>query len=175
VGLAVSQVARFILLLLNQQTAAGRQPHQPADELVQQRLKRVIAGRGHLDEDRLAVGVPVHAVEHQAVQVDVQIGRRPRHWQARLDQPERAAVGLLGLQPGLIDQEVRDGAVHGLQHGRHQLARRGRQQPQRNPQRQYAMARRHLRDHRVDQVGCGLRRAPCGAHRKRGRTHGVRS
>ena len=45
------------------------------------------------------------------MQVSVQIGSGTRHWQARLDQRDRAAVGLLGLQPGLIEQDPRDGAV----------------------------------------------------------------
>ena len=49
--------------------------------------------------------------------MDVEIGRRPLHPQARLDQRNRA-VGLLGLQIGLIKQKTRDGAVHDLQHRR---------------------------------------------------------
>jgi hypothetical protein len=69
-----------------------------------------------------AFGVtPVHAVQHQAVKVNVEIGRRAK----ALDQRDRAAVGLVGLQPGLIEQEARDGAVHHLQHGDESGARRG--------------------------------------------------
>ena len=45
--------------------------------LVQQRLQRFIGGCGYLDEDRLTVGAPVHAVEHQAVKVNVEVGGRP--------------------------------------------------------------------------------------------------
>ena len=76
----------------------------------------------------LNVGAPVHAVEHQTVQVDVQVRGRPE----TLDQRDRAAVGLLGLQPGLIEQETRDGTVHDLQHRRHQLGLCSQQQPQRD-------------------------------------------
>ena len=43
-----------------------------------------------------------------------------------------AAVGLSGLQPGLIEQEARDYAVHDLQRRRHQLRLCGQQQAQRN-------------------------------------------
>jgi len=43
---------------------------------VQHRLQHLIGRRGHFDEDRFAFGAaPVHAVQHQAVQVNVQIGR----------------------------------------------------------------------------------------------------
>jgi hypothetical protein len=37
-------------------------------------LQFLIGGCGHFDEERLAVSSPVQAVEHQAVQVDVQVG-----------------------------------------------------------------------------------------------------
>ena len=49
----------------------------------------------------------------QAVKVDVGIGGRTKS----LDQRDRAAVSLLGLQLGLIEQEARDGAVHHVQWG----------------------------------------------------------
>ena len=91
--------------------------------LVQQRLQRFIGGCGYLDEDRLTVGAPVHAVRHQAVQVDVEVGSGTK----ALDQRDRAAVGLFGPQPGLIEQEARDHAMHHLQHRRHQLGLRGQQ------------------------------------------------
>ena len=84
---------------------------------MQQRLQRFIGGCGSLDEDRLTAGAPVHAVQHQAVQVTVEIGSGTK----ALDQRDRAAVGLLGLQIGLIEQEARDGTVHDLQHRRHPL------------------------------------------------------
>jgi len=84
---------------------------QPGDDLVQHRLQRLIGRRGHFDEDRFTFGVtPVHAVQHQAVKVNVEIGGRTKS----LDQRDRAAVGLVGLQPGLIEPEARDGAVHHL-------------------------------------------------------------
>ena len=45
---------------------------------VQHRMQRFIGRRGHLDKQGLAFGAaPVHAVQHQAVQVDVQVGGRP--------------------------------------------------------------------------------------------------
>jgi hypothetical protein len=61
-----------------------------------------------------------------------------RWWQISrpeaLDRRDRAAVGLLGRQPGLIEQAARDHAVHELQHRRHQLRLRGQQQSQRDRQ-----------------------------------------
>ena len=94
--------------------------------LVQQRLQRFIGGCAYLDEDRLTLGAPVHAIQHQAVQVDVEVGGRAKP----LDQRDRAAVGLLGLESGLIEQEARDHAMRHLQHRRHrrhQLGLRGQQ------------------------------------------------
>jgi hypothetical protein len=46
----------------------------------------------------------VHAVQHQAVQVDVEVGGRAK----ALDQRDRAAVGLVGLETGLPEQVARD-------------------------------------------------------------------
>ena len=92
VGITVGQVARP-LLLFNQHTAAGQQLHQVGDALVEQRLQRFIGGCGYVDKDRITVSAPVHAVEHQTVQVDVQVRGRPE----TLDERDRAAVGLLGL------------------------------------------------------------------------------
>ena len=71
---------------------------------MQQRLQRFIRGCRHFDEDRLTVSAPVHAIEHQAVQVDVQVGGRAE----ALDRRDRSAVGLIGLQPGLLEQEARE-------------------------------------------------------------------
>ena len=45
----------------------------------------------------------------------------------RLDQRDRAAVGLIALETGLPEQVARDHAVHDLQHGRHQLGVCGQQ------------------------------------------------
>ena len=46
------------------------------DDLVQHRLQRIVGWRGYFYENRRAVGAaPVRAVQHQAVQVDVEIGR----------------------------------------------------------------------------------------------------
>jgi len=129
---------------------------------VQHRLQHLIGRRGHFDEDRFAFGVvPIHAIQHQAVKVDVEIGGRAK----ALDQRDRAAVSLLGLQPGLIEQVARDHAVYDLQHGRYQLGLRGQQQAKRNRQRQNPLAHRHVRDDVVHQMRRRLRRAPGPAAR----------
>jgi len=135
----------------------GEQLYRSGGDLVQHRLQRLVARRGRFHEDRFAIGVAtVHAVQHQAVEVDVEIGRRAE----ALDQRERAAVSLLGLQPGLIEQEACDGAVYDLQHGPHQLGLRGQQQAQRNRQPNLAnpfpLAHRHTRGDVVRQVGSRL-------------------
>jgi len=58
------------------------------------------------------------------VKVNVQIGGRSK----TLDQRDRTAVRLLGLQPALIEQKACGGAVYDLQHRDHQLGLRGQQQ-----------------------------------------------
>ena len=60
------------------------------------------------------------------------------------------------LQPGAVQQMARDQALRHLQHQRDQFRLRGRQQAQRNRQRQHPLPHRHVRDVVIDQVGRGL-------------------
>jgi hypothetical protein len=63
-------------LLFHQTPPTGEQLHQSGDDLVQHRLQRFIGRRGCFDELRRAISAaPVHAVQHQARKVDVQVGR----------------------------------------------------------------------------------------------------
>ena len=117
------------------------------DDLVQHRLQRRIGRRGHLDKQGLAFGAAtVHAVQHQAVKVDVQVGGRAK----ALNQRDRTAVSLVGLEPGLTEQVARDHAVHHLQHNRHQLGLCGQQQAQRDGQphdpNDHPLPHRHVRE-----------------------------
>jgi hypothetical protein len=81
-------------------------------------VQRFVGRRGGVDELRHAVGAaPVHAVQDQAVKVNVQVGSRAK----ALNQSDRAAIGFVRLEPSLAEQVPRDHAVHHLQHGRHQL------------------------------------------------------
>ena len=133
----------------------------PGDDLVQYRQQRLIGWRGHFDADRFAFRVAlVHAVQHQAVQVNVEIGGRSK----ALDQRAGSAGGLVGFDLGLIEQEARDGPACDLQHRRHQLGLRGRQQTQRDRQpnlaNPYPLAQRHVRDDVVEQMGRRLGHAP---------------
>ena len=105
----------------------SEQLHRAGDDLVQHRLQRLVGWLGNVDELRRPVNAaPVHAVQHQAMQVYVEIGRRAK----ALNQRDRTAVSLVGLETGLVKQEARDHAVHHLQHGRHQLGLCGQQQAQ---------------------------------------------
>jgi len=71
VGVSVGQIARS-LLLFHEHASAGQQLHQPGDDLVQQRLQLLVGWNGYFDKHRLTVRAPVHAVQHQAIQVYVQ-------------------------------------------------------------------------------------------------------
>lgn len=68
---------------------------------LQHRLQRFVGWRRYLDEDGFTVGAaPVHAVQHQAVQVDVELGRRPE----ALDERDRVAMLLQGMRLQLPEQ-----------------------------------------------------------------------
>ena len=62
-------------------------------------------------EDRLALAAAIHAIEHQAMQMDVEIGRRAE----ALDERDRTAVSLAALQSCLFEQERGNDAVDDLQ------------------------------------------------------------
>ena len=160
VGVRLGQVG--LAHVFDQHAPAREQLHQPGDDRLQQRVQLVVGGRVRLDERRRAVGAaPVHPVQHQAVQVDVEVGRRAE----ALDQRDGAAVAFVGLEPGSLQQMARDHALHHLQHRRDQLGLRGQQQAQRDRQRQHPLPHRHVRDDVVDQVRRGLRHAPRAARR----------
>lgn len=130
--------------------------------LVQHRRQRFVAWRRHFDELRPTVAThSVGAVQHRAVQVDVQVGVRGE----TLDQRDRTAVGLLDLLPNLADQVARDDAVHHLQHRRHPIGLCDQQPSQRDGPRRHPWAHRHLRDDAVHQVRCHLRHAASAAGR----------
>ena len=106
-----------------------QQLHQSGDDLVQHRLQRFIGRRGRFHELWCTLRTaPVHAIQHQAVKVDVEVGGRAK----ALDQRDRAAVGFVRLEPGLTEQVARDHTVHQLQHGRQQLGLGRQQQAQRD-------------------------------------------
>ena len=96
------------------------------DDLVQHRLQCFVSWLGNFDELRRPNAAPVHTVQDQAVKVNVQVGGRAK----ALNQSDRTAVSLVGLEPGLTEQVARDDAVHHLQHKRHQLGLCGQQQAQ---------------------------------------------
>ena len=155
--------------LFDEHPLAGEQLHHPRDDLVQHGLQRLVVRRGHFQKNGHTVGAaPVHAVQHQAVQVNVEIGRRAE----ALDQHDRAAVGLVCLDPSLPEQVARDDAVHHLQHRRHQRHQLGlcsQQQAQRDGQpnlgNPHPLAHRHARNDVLAQVGRRLRHAPRAARR----------
>jgi hypothetical protein len=84
---------------------------QSVDDPVQHRLQRFVGWCRYFDELRCTFGTaPVHAVQHQAMQMYVEVGRRPK----TPDQRDGAAVGFIGLESSLAEQMARDHAVHHL-------------------------------------------------------------
>jgi hypothetical protein len=110
IAVVVGDVGRTFLFF-DQHAPTGEQTHQSGDDLVQHRLQRFVGWRRYFDELRCTFGTaPVHAVQHQAMQMNVEVGRRPK----TLDQRDGAAVGFFGLEPSLAEQMARDHAVHHL-------------------------------------------------------------
>jgi hypothetical protein len=99
---------------------------------------------------------PIHLVQHEAVQVKVEVGRRAE----ALDQRDGTAVAFVGLEPGSLEQMAREHALHHLQHRRDQLGLHGQQHAQRDRQRQHPLPHRYVRDDMVHQVRGGLRHPP---------------
>ena len=77
------------------------------DDPVEQTRQFIVAGGAHLLEDRFAPGAPIHAVEHQTVQMDVQVGGRAES----MDERDRAGVGYGAFEPRLLEQKPRDDTV----------------------------------------------------------------
>jgi hypothetical protein len=125
-------------------------------------LELVVGGHIDFDEGRHTVGAaPVHAVQHQAVQVDVQVCRRAE----ALDQRAAAAVAFVGLEPCAVQSMSSDHALHHMQHPRARLGMRGQQQAQRDPQRQHPLPHRHVRNDVVGPLHGSLRHPAVAARR----------
>jgi hypothetical protein len=140
--------------LLDQHAATREHLHQPGDDRLQQRAQLVVGGRTRLDEGWCAIGAaPVHAVQHQAVQVDVQVGGRAK----TLDQRHGTAVAFVGFELGSAQQVAHDYALHHLQHRGDQFGLRGQQHAQGDRQRQHPLPHGHVRDDVVHQVSGSLR------------------
>ena len=121
-------------LLLDQITSPREQLHQPRDHLLEQARELSAGGGSRRIEDGVALGAPNHPVEHQAVQVDIEIPRRAES----LDQRDAACVGGGVLQSRLPENKPLDDPVHDAQHRCEQLgmgsaAQTGRSRPLTTP------------------------------------------
>jgi len=63
-------------LLLDQIAQAGHHSHETRNDLVEQALQFSASGRARFLEFRFCLGAPIDPVEHQTMQMDVQIGGR---------------------------------------------------------------------------------------------------
>jgi hypothetical protein len=66
---------------------------------------------------RHALGATIDSIEHQAVQMDVEIGGRSK----TLDEGDRAGRGFGTFESGLLYQKCRYDAADDLQDGREQV------------------------------------------------------
>jgi hypothetical protein len=79
-------VGQYYRKLRSSRSVGRRSPHE-----------LIAGGRTRLLKDQLAFGAPIHAIEHQTVQIDIQVGRRAES----LDQRDRAGVGCGAAQADL--------------------------------------------------------------------------
>ena len=62
-------------------------------------------------DDRLALAAAIHPIEHQTVQMDVEIGRGAE----ALDERDRTGVSVVAFESQLFDQKCGNDAVDDLQ------------------------------------------------------------
>jgi hypothetical protein len=86
---------------------------QSGDDPVQHRLQRFVARRGGFDELRRAVGTaPVHAVQHQAMQMYEQLRGAVETWRLRIEHRRQKTRRLMVLEPAaLIHQQRKTGGM----------------------------------------------------------------
>ena len=87
IGTDVGQVSHP--LLFDEIATAGEHSHEPRDDLPEQALQLIAVGGACLVKEHFIPAAVIDAVEHQAVQVDVQIGRRTK----ALDERDAACLG----------------------------------------------------------------------------------
>jgi hypothetical protein len=158
VGVGLGQVA--LPHLLDQHASAREHLHEPGDHGLQQRVQLVVGGRIRLDKGWRAIGAaPVHPVQHQTVQVNMEVGGGSE----ALDQRDGAALTFIGLEPRAVQQVARDHTLHHLQHRRDQFGLRGQQHTQRDRHRQHPLPHRNVRDDLIHQMRRRLGHAPRAA------------
>jgi hypothetical protein len=118
----------------------------------------LIAGRGtRLIEDGLALGMPIHPIKHETMQVDIKISGRAES----LNERHRARVGSAAFKPRLLHQKSRADSVHDTQRRREQPGTSSEQNPKRDRKRKHPLPDRHARDDAIDQVRRRLDHARC--------------
>jgi len=109
IRLGLGQVAHA--LLFDEVAGARQQLDDALDDPVEQRLELCRAGSARFMEHRRARAAAIHPIEHQTVQMDVEIGRRAE----ALDERDCTAVSLGAWQSRLFDQKGGNDAVNALQ------------------------------------------------------------
>src|SRR5689334_7462729 len=88
IGLRLGQISHA--LLFDEVAGAGQQLDDALDDPIEQRLELCGAGSARFMEHRRARAAAIHAIEDQAMQMNVEIGRRAE----ALDERDRTAVRL---------------------------------------------------------------------------------
>ena len=101
-------------------------------------------------------GLVTCAIEHQSMQVNVQIGRRAK----ALDEGDGARGRFTAFDARLPDQMRRNDPVNDLQYRGEQFRVHREEAAQRDRERQHPLAHRHARDDAINQPSGGLRHAP---------------
>jgi len=120
--------------------------HQAPGAILPLRLRVQHGRHGGVVLPRASRAALADTIQHQAIQVGVQVGHRHRS----RNQDDRGAVGLAGLEPGPLNLKPGQHPLRDLQNRREQRGLRRRPPP--NLDRQRSLACWHMRSDVVDQV-----------------------
>lgn len=108
-----------------------------------------------------AVGHAIDTIEHQTVQMNIEIGGGAK----ALDEGDRPGLSLGMGQAGLVNHKGGEDPVNDLQHGREQVRLTGKQMLQGDGKGHHPLTHGHMRDDPFHQMGRGLGHAS-GATRR---------
>ena len=100
-------------LFFDEVALAGQPLEDAGDDLRQQGLQLYGGGCTRFMKHRCALAAAIEAVEHQAVETNIQVGGGAK----ALDEGDGTGIGFAAFEPCLFDQKAGNDAVNDLQHG----------------------------------------------------------
>ena len=150
-----------ILAIAHEQSLAFERPADALGDPLDERLQLARARRGDAPKHRRVRSGEVRAVEHQHVEVDVGIERRPES----LNERHGARVAGRARQTGLLEDVSGNPAIDDAEHLREHVGVGGQQKPQGEGQGKNPLAQRPCGEHFIDQERRSFRHPPRAAAR----------